>query len=1556
MADHATTGTRPTILRRIASGLRRQNSRPAGLDDVSLSVPPIHHYQAVAGVELGGSDAERCTVLESRVRDLELQLLEASRGASASSVESAATLATLQRQSTQTISVLAAQLSEMQLQQRRKAAEEAQQPAAGTAETPASNLPVPPLPPDDEGTRQGEWSLGSWVESIGVHRAVAAALQAPLVAQSGQSQSQRDASLAFLKGLAGREEVAALLSTDTFRDTLVALVWAEVQSLQTFGAATGEELESKFAGALELSYSGLDTFFGGLEGIVGSPNPKIKEGMEHEHTRGPSTESKDWFTTGNYSVTTTSEVEWAFVVEDGATPAQFGLPAWPVEAPESLPEGMRDEGGRQRQPLATFEAAATALNEQLTAARQPRAILEELIAARLYTGPMFTKYNAVLRGLRSESDYLRNAMVVLCCPSATATRYLGGTPRTALHLPPAGHLSFEDATQWLNPYTTTLHGVNSAVIKLGKLTVATKVYRGIAGKKLPPAFWTPNAYGVKGGVEQAFMSTTAEREVAMGYASGGSPASAGGSIGIVLEVQQGMVNRGADISFLSQYPSEREILFGPLTGIEVLRTRIEGSAVIIECALSINLTALTLEQVLGKRQKLVADMCDQLALKARRAAERDAAWAALRVGGGPPDAPAAAAAGGGGDGGASTEAVATGFRRQSDVASLRTQAAVEAFLQAKLMPVADKPSTHYNENEPLSRAITEAVAAAEILEAWPTALPALAAALDTTPEALQLSAAPVVLPKDATVSAQLAYGLCALMWLRDTVDLSLIDCKLPTEAVTSLARAAQPSLRSLSLDDTLFTNDGDTLDSLRDLLAALRDRRATGGLHTLSLRGNRLFESEKTAVGSDTLEQLVAILRESTTLTALNLLETGLDTDSARTLAEIGTERRILLAGMSHDQTEYAENDKDLVVADALLIASDLQIVSSLATLRLDANSLGETEYLKADRIEGDSLVKGATVTYQRRQLVVSSGRDKDNDVRLHDDIGVEALAGAVRNAASLTSLDVFHNGISDVAAAVLADAVLVSPSLVAFNGVPIKEMRANALSRLDLGDKRIGSEGSIALALLLPKMPSLTWLSVACNAGLDAPISGQAAQQLASAVVAKKSLKVLSGLDLAKLRANKLRTLTPAQCPLSIGVTEAVVLQKLMQSTSTSLTDLECVSGRPAGDAASPPTSLPPPPPTLSCACFSRHRLQKNEIGVEGLIAISHVVATSGVLRTLDVSQNQLVGLDNDSDGTFSAEGVLALSEALKATRCLTDLALRNNLLQPEGFRALAPGVAACRTLRELDVSENEMAPDVHTKCTFLSAKPAPTLPTTTDAHKRTQHTALAVGMAVDARYWMDKESKRKESGRWLPAVIHLVHPEDGSCNVTYLDGGKESRVRPEHLKVRWQKGDRAMYLDTGDHDAALHTRTEAAEALVIEESDRGGTVEIKVLSGAIAMAHALAQNTSLTSFSYRLDDDTQRDKTVAAQLFLDANEKRTTPVQLDLGEESSNEDDDGSTGGDGGSDANGSGDSEEEDSPPVKSIKKGWWRSRGASQGKAGAPRKQTAAASGKATRGLP
>ena len=66
-----------------------------------------------------------------------------------------------------------------------------------------------------------------------------------------------------------------------------------------------------------------------------------------------------------------------------------------------------------------------------------------------------------------------------------------------------------------NAYVTTTHVINSCIVKASKLTRVARVYRGVAGGVLPERFWTPNAQGVRGGVEMAFLSTTYDRDVAM---------------------------------------------------------------------------------------------------------------------------------------------------------------------------------------------------------------------------------------------------------------------------------------------------------------------------------------------------------------------------------------------------------------------------------------------------------------------------------------------------------------------------------------------------------------------------------------------------------------------------------------------------------------------------------------------------------------------------------------------------------------------------------------------------------------------------------------------------------------------------------------------------------------------------------------------------------------------------------------------------------------------------------------------------------------------------------
>lgn len=331
-----------------------------------------------------------------------------------------------------------------------------------------------------------QWSINSWAKAIGIHRVITAALQQPLVAQHGAD----DPSVAFahVKSLASRDEVAKLVRTDVLAEAIVDLVWQHVQELHAATEPpTTASMQNKFAGAIELSYGGLDTFFGGLEAQVGSPNPKVWQGLLSEHTAGPDATRE--FVTGNYGIRTTSAIEWRFVTsaDPAAALSKLGLASWPAESTEKLPDRSKC---RQHRALADLLSLAEPLNARLIAADQPPMRKEEVVATSLYTGPLFTKYNAVLRCLRSNSTFLQNAAVNLCCASDVAAAYA------------AGSLSFNKALGSLNKYTSTLHCANSAIIKLGKLTNAAPVYRGVAGLALPPEFWTPNEFGVKGGASR----------------------------------------------------------------------------------------------------------------------------------------------------------------------------------------------------------------------------------------------------------------------------------------------------------------------------------------------------------------------------------------------------------------------------------------------------------------------------------------------------------------------------------------------------------------------------------------------------------------------------------------------------------------------------------------------------------------------------------------------------------------------------------------------------------------------------------------------------------------------------------------------------------------------------------------------------------------------------------------------------------------------------------------------------------------------------------------------
>jgi hypothetical protein len=210
-----------------------------------------------------------------------------------------------------------------------------------------------------------------------------------------------------------------------------------------------------------------ELFAAGIDGIVGPLDVQYIRAMYNEHTLDA--EASKQFTAWNagHEIKTTPEREWLFVVgRDGLDKSSW---TFDVERAEPVvEEGMMVEG-RNAEKLAALLRSPEVERSKVTVA--------EVVALRLYTGPMYVKYNAVLRGM------------------AVATA--GGTI-----------------------YSSTVHLICSGLHKLSRvseLPKEMKLYRGSGGMALPSSFLEPDTSGCAGGTEPAIMSATPDRSVALGY-------------------------------------------------------------------------------------------------------------------------------------------------------------------------------------------------------------------------------------------------------------------------------------------------------------------------------------------------------------------------------------------------------------------------------------------------------------------------------------------------------------------------------------------------------------------------------------------------------------------------------------------------------------------------------------------------------------------------------------------------------------------------------------------------------------------------------------------------------------------------------------------------------------------------------------------------------------------------------------------------------------------------------------------------------------------------------
>ena len=236
------------------------------------------------------------------------------------------------------------------------------------------------------------------------------------------------------------------------------------------------------------------------------------------------------FTTGNYHITTTPLKEWEYVV--GRRQGR------PVPCPDM-------GSGRRLRALEQLMHIPLTVKSGLTRA--------EVIAVVLYTGPMVLPLSTA------------REIAACSCHSPAISRFLQfQIYNSILRRYPVA--TYEFFSSHHNTFSTTIFVLVSAVQKISRcmhIAPGTLLYRGLGGKlELPDSFQEVDSNGCRGYAEWGFMSTTADKAVALQY-SGVKEHREHASI---MVIHPNSIDRGACIADLSQCVATNQFAYRINTG------------------------------------------------------------------------------------------------------------------------------------------------------------------------------------------------------------------------------------------------------------------------------------------------------------------------------------------------------------------------------------------------------------------------------------------------------------------------------------------------------------------------------------------------------------------------------------------------------------------------------------------------------------------------------------------------------------------------------------------------------------------------------------------------------------------------------------------------------------------------------------------------------------------------------------------------------------------------------------------------------------------------------
>jgi hypothetical protein len=185
----------------------------------------------------------------------------------------------------------------------------------------------------------------------------------------------------------------------------------------------------------------------------------------------------------------------------------------------------------------------------------PMLTREEVLAIRLYTGPCYQPINNFLREVSKLGPDWRHQLAVSHQHTYTATvRHLCNGLRKLVRVGTDVSTPNVMPVEIMHVLTTTVF-----FFQFGD------VYRCVRGE-LPESFWLCDKFGVITATDFGFSSTSLDRIVSESFL--GTAAGVLWKIECSDESEEGF-HSAADVSLLSQFPEEKEMLFPPLTMLQV---------------------------------------------------------------------------------------------------------------------------------------------------------------------------------------------------------------------------------------------------------------------------------------------------------------------------------------------------------------------------------------------------------------------------------------------------------------------------------------------------------------------------------------------------------------------------------------------------------------------------------------------------------------------------------------------------------------------------------------------------------------------------------------------------------------------------------------------------------------------------------------------------------------------------------------------------------------------------------------------------------------------------